>query len=152
MRSSSVVSQIGPRAERTLGRRIRLRRLEMSAAAPANARAPTIAVTTVGIISGRTGADKYAKGIDRAGAAGDVVTSLAGVGATGACAAVGTEAAAGKSGQRVARAAVAFQTEAFAELVSLPGALAGGLTMGLSSRMACGRSSARASAIDGLAA
>src|ERR1700684_2971061 len=129
MRSSSVVFQIGPRAERALGTRSLRRRLDMNAAAPANARAPIIAVTTIGIISGRTGADKYAKGIDGAGA-GDVVTSLAGGGATGACAAVGTETAAGKSGQRVATAAVPFQTDAFAELVSLLAALGGGLTAG----------------------
>ena len=67
-------------------------------------------------------------------------------------AALDTVLAGGNSGQRVATAAVALQTEAFVELVSLPAILVGGLAVGLFSRIACGRSSARASAIEGFAA
>ena len=154
MRSSSVVSHIGSGADCPLRRRNRLlRRLEMSAAAPANASAPTVAANSVGIISGRIGIDKLAPEADGAaagaGSADDGVTSLAG--AAVLAAAFGMANAGGNAGQRVATAAVAVQTEAFAEQVSLPAALAGGRMAGASSRTACGRSSARASATDGFA-
>jgi hypothetical protein len=155
IRSSSVVSQTGALADRTLRRRIRMRRrLAMSAAAPANASAPTVAANSVGIISGRIGMDKLACGADGAatgaGSADDCVTSLAGEAVLAA--AFGMAKAGGNVGQRVATAAVTFQTEGFAELASLPAALEGGLTVRVSSRTACcGRSSARASATDGFA-
>src|SRR5580704_17347715 len=120
MRSSSVVSHIGPRAEVALRRRMRLRkRRNMSAAAPAHARAPIAAAINVGIKSGGTDAGKSA--IDAAdevtvdAAAQSWVALLAG--SAVAATILGVELAGRDSGQRVATAAVAFQT--FAELASL---------------------------------
>jgi hypothetical protein len=130
MRSSSVVSQIGPRvdcATRRRSRRVRPR-LEISAAMPANVNAAMVAAIKLQNVAGRIGTDKRAKGIEGtiawAGSADACATSLATVVAG---AALGGElVAAGGSGHRVATAAAPFHI-VLALLAGVLAALTGGL-------------------------